>query len=160
MFNFNLQKITILAMTIPTSLVLIFPSSPVMFSNFSTAHAAGDILCDSSSNPCLGTGEDEFMVGGKGNNIMRGQGGDDNIRGGSLDDDIIGGDGNDVISGDSGHDEISGGPGDDEISGGSGSDILEGDEGADSFKCGSGTDSLDDFNLAEDDTKSSDCELF
>jgi Ca2+-binding RTX toxin-like protein len=92
-FNFNLQKITIIAMTIPTSLVLIFPSSPVMFSNFSTAHAAGDILCDSSSNPCLGTGEGEFMVGGKGNNIMRGQGGDDNIRGGSLDDDIIGGDG-------------------------------------------------------------------
>jgi len=151
MFNFNLQKITILAMTIPTSLALIFPSSPILFSNFSTAHAAGDISCDSSSNPCLGTAGDEFMVGGKGNNIMRGQGGDDNIRGGNLDDDIFGGDGNDVISG---------GPGEDEISDGSGSDILEGDEGADSFKCGSGTDSLDDFNLAEGDTKSSDCELF
>jgi Ca2+-binding RTX toxin-like protein len=151
MFNFNLQKITILAMTISASLVLIFPSSPVIFSNVSTAHAAGDILCDSSSNPCLGTGDDEFMVGDMGNNIMRGQGGDDNIRGGSLEDDIFGGDGNDVISGDSG---------DNEISGGSGTDILEGDEGADSFRCGSGTDSLDDFNLAEGDTKSSDCDLF
>jgi Ca2+-binding RTX toxin-like protein len=160
MFNFNLQKITILAMTIPTSLALIFPSSPILFSNFSTAHAAGDISCDSSSNPCLGTAGDEFMVGGKSSNIMRSQGGDDNIRGGGLDDDIFGGDGNDVISGGSGDDVISGGSGDDEISGGSGSDILEGDEGADSFKCGSGTDSLDDFNLAEGDTKSSDCELF
>ena len=160
MSNFNLQKITILAVTLPVSLVLVFPSSHIIFSNFSTAHAAGDIICDSSSNPCLGTGEDEFMVGGKGSNAMKGQGGDDNIRGGSLDDDIFGGGGNDVISGDSGHDEISGGPGDDEISGGSGADILEGDEGADSFSCGSGTDSLDDFNLEEGDTKSSDCEYF
>ena len=55
------------------------------------------------------TGEDEFMVGGKGNNIMRGQSGDDNIRGGNLDDDIFGGDGNDVISGGPGEDEISDG---------------------------------------------------
>jgi len=160
MFSFKLQKLTILAMTIPTSLMLIFPSSHILFSNFSIAYASGDILCNSSSNPCLGTTSDEFMTGGKDNNIMRAQGGDDNIRGGGFNDNIFGGDGNDVITGGSGDDKITGGSGDDEIAGGSGNDILEGDEGADSFKCGSGTDSIVDFNSAEGDAKSSDCENF
>jgi hypothetical protein len=37
---------------------------------------------------------------------------------------------------------------------------LTGNGGADSFSCGSGVDTITDFNSAEGDTKTADCENF
>lgn len=39
-------------------------------------------------------------------------------------------------------------------------DTLTGRGGADSFSCGPGTDTITDFNAAEGDTKTADCENF
>jgi hypothetical protein len=47
------------------------------------------------------------------------------------------------------------------MSGGDGDDVLTGDEGeGDVFICGGGFDVLTDFDPAEGDTKSPDCEVF
>jgi Ca2+-binding RTX toxin-like protein len=49
---------------------------------------------------------------------------------------------------------------DDLLFGNSNNDVLSGEEGADSFSCGSGRDTITDFNAAEGDTKTADCENF
>jgi Ca2+-binding RTX toxin-like protein len=137
-------------------------SSPLTSLYYSaiSVFAAGTISCDSSINPCVGTAEDDCMIGDNGINIMRGQGGDDTMKGGGINDDIFGKEGNDKIDGGPDHDEIDAGSGNDEVNGGSGPDFLEGREEADSFKCGSGIDSVDDFHPEEGDTKTNDCEFF
>jgi Ca2+-binding RTX toxin-like protein len=103
-----------------------------------------------------------FGSGGPGNDIIEftdcsgvayGDSGDDELRGldvgstlelhGGSDDDILDGAGED-----------------DELFGDDGDDTLEGEEGADSFSCGTGIDSITDFNAAEGDTKTVDCENF
>jgi Ca2+-binding RTX toxin-like protein len=62
---------------------------------------------------------------------------------------LFGNAGNDLIYGDEGNDVISGGSGDDRITGGSGPDQIS---------CGPGDDLVTDFNAAEGDTVSADCE--
>jgi Ca2+-binding RTX toxin-like protein len=64
------------------------------------------------------------------------------------------------LHGGSGRDKVIGNDNNDELFGDSGGDTLTGDEGADSFSCGSGTDTITDFNAAEGDTKTADCENF
>jgi Ca2+-binding RTX toxin-like protein len=44
------------------------------------------------------------------------------------------------------------------IIGGDGDDLLTGGEGANRFVCGGGEDTITDFNEAEGDTKTADCE--
>ena len=56
--------------------------------------------------------------------------------------------------------ELHGGSGNDELIGEGNNDVLSGNEGADSFSCGSGRDTITDFNAAEGDTKTADCENF
>ena len=52
-----------------------------------------------------------------------------------------------------------GGDGENDLFGDKGDDTLTGREGeADSFDCGPGTDTITDFNEAEGDTKTADCE--
>jgi Ca2+-binding RTX toxin-like protein len=46
------------------------------------------------------------------------------------------------------------------MAGGGGNDELTGDAGADQFRCGGGTDTINDFNPAEGETKTADCENF
>jgi hypothetical protein len=46
------------------------------------------------------------------------------------------------------------------IIGGDGDDLLTGDEGANRFVCGGGEDTITDYNEAEGDTKTADCEHF
>ncbi len=46
------------------------------------------------------------------------------------------------------------------IIGGEGDDVLTGGEGANRFICGGGEDTITDYNEAEGDTKSEDCENF
>jgi|SRR5829696_6348059 len=116
-----------------------------------------------------------------------GEAGNDRII--SPNDFASGGPGNDYIEfrdclgvafGDSGNDELRasaeysgyelhGGSGDDKVIGESNNDILFGDrdddtltgrDGADSFSCGTGIDTITDYNAAEGDTKTADCESF
>jgi len=46
------------------------------------------------------------------------------------------------------------------VIGGEGNDVLTGGEGANRFICGGGEDMITDYNEAEGDTKSDDCENF
>jgi Ca2+-binding RTX toxin-like protein len=119
-------------------------------------HAFGGSGNDRISSP------DEFSSGGSGNDIITfadcggvayGDSGDDVIRGGEQQVELHGGSGDDELVG--GFD-IS----DDELFGGRGDDVLTGLEGADYFDCGRGIDTITDFNAAEGDTKTADCENF
>jgi serralysin len=87
-------------------------------------------------------------------NIILGQGGNDQIHGATGNDTIGGGDGADVLNGDTGLDTINGGAGDDQLYGGVDGDTLSGDAGNDSLYGGTGADVLNggaDFDLARYD---------
>ncbi len=62
------------------------------------------------------------------------------------------------VKGDNNNNNLIGTSDNDRLDGKNGNDILFGDLGADSFKCGGGIDTIKDFNSAEGDKKSSDCE--
>ena len=47
-----------------------------------------------------------------------------------------------------------------DVIGGDGDDLLTGGEGAQRFVCGGGEDTITDYNPAEGDTKTADCENF
>ncbi len=91
------------------------------------------------------------IIGGAGNDTIRGGGGSNTINGGTGDDwisgrgttnIIYGGDGDDTILGGSGNDFIDGGAGDDSIDGAAGDDTLIGDAGNDTLLGDAGNDSL------------------
>ncbi len=140
------------------------------------------ILCPPFT--CIGTDEDDEMIGTTVGDTMYGLDGDDLIQGNSLNDVIYGGDGDDVISGGEGTDTLFGGDGDDVlfadsgtnfIFGGGGSylygekgddylyggtdnDVLTGGKGKDFFDCNEGQDVVTDFDPKED-TINSNCEV-
>jgi len=102
------------------------------------------------------------MKGGRGNDVLSGEGARDTILGEAGDDLIFGGAGRDVLKGGGGNDEIVGGDGNDRLHGGGGSDTLTGgegndymfgDDGADVFVLGpdSGVDRIADFDASEGD---------
>ena len=62
------------------------------------------------------------------------------------------------VKGDNNNNNLVGTSEGDRLDGKNGNDVLFGDLGADSFKCGKGVDTIKDFNSAEGDKKSSDCE--
>ena len=112
-----------------------------------------------------GSGNDEIFQaneltrGGLGNDIIifadcggvaYGERGDDEIRGGDARVELHGGSGDDMVVGSDG--------GDDHLFGNEDNDRLSGRAGADSFSCGPGADTITDFNAAEGDTKTADCE--
>ena len=61
--------------------------------------------------------------------------------------------------GTSNNDFLDGGPGDDRLYGGPGNDTLSGGQGGDYFRCGLGVDRITNFNTAEGDHESGDCEV-
>ena len=148
----------------------------IAYSSFSSLHAAL-ISCD-STDPCIGTddndkiggnGESNIMLGLEGNDEMTSGGGNDGLAGGDGNDQMDGGGGFDAIIGDEGNDKMNGmdgtdfmqgGDGNDEVYGGDGNDEMEGGYGGDTFICGSGHDKINDFSTGEGDTKSDDCEDF
>lgn len=85
--------------------------------------------------------QDQALHGGAGNDILTGQGGNDQIHGDAGNDLLGGRAGNDLLSGDSGHDWLRGGSGLDTLSGGTGDDDLAGENGRDLLAGGSGDDS-------------------
>ena len=109
----------------------------------------------------VGTGADETINAGEGNDRVAGRAGNDTIDGEGGNDVIAGGDGNDLVRGSEGDDRLSGGAGNDTLEGGEGADTLwggtgddslSGGEGADSFAfgAGDGNDTISDFDTEVD----------
>jgi Ca2+-binding RTX toxin-like protein len=107
-----------------------------------------------------GTEGDDRIAGTPGDDIIDGKGGSDNNFGdtvegdGSGDDVIVSGEGNDKNFGDS---QFNTGSGQDKIITGEGDDQSTGNGGADIFICGGG-DTVSDYNEAEGDIATPDCE--
>ncbi|MDC0260709.1 hypothetical protein OAK65_01180 [Synechococcus sp. AH-551-N17] len=108
-------------------------------------------ILDSSSNSFVGSDlsenvsglmGDDRLIGGGGNDQLKGNEGADWLQGLLGNDELIGGSGNDVLRGGSGDDWLTGGDGDDEISGGAGADII---------RLSEGNDRIFGFSVIEDD---------
>ena len=106
-------------------------------------------------NVSFDNGNEDLVVGGRGNDVMTGGAGDDVMYGGSVpagppvhvvtvgDNDIVhGNDGNDVVYGNSGDDQVFGDAGNDFVSGGRGNDVVSGGAGNDVMKGNSGDDRM------------------
>ncbi len=112
-----------------------------------------------------GTTRSDTLKGGRGDDVLRGRGGNDRLSGGSGDDLIAGDSGNDRISGGSGDDTLLGGAGRDRINGGSGKDTISGGNGndiisaadgfVDEITCGAGRDRV---TADREDSVDRDCE--
>lgn len=98
---------------------------------------AGNDSLDASRIPASVT-----LIGGDGNDTLRGGGSDDLLDGGAGDDSLIGGFGNDHLLGAAGNDVLDGGDGDDVLFGQLGNDVLRGGKGNDQLSGGAGNDSL------------------
>ncbi len=90
----------------------------------------------------LGGAGDDNLKGGKGNDFLFGRHGDDNLKGGKGNDFLFGGNGDDNLKGGKGNDFLLGGKGDDNLKGGKGNDLLFGGNGDDNLKGGKGNDFL------------------
>jgi Ca2+-binding RTX toxin-like protein len=88
------------------------------------------------------TGEEDTIIGRKGNDKLSGLDGNDNVRGGKGDDKLKGSDGDDLLSGNSGNDKMNGQNDDDQLSGGGGNDKLVGSGGNDELVGDGGRDIL------------------
>jgi DNA-binding beta-propeller fold protein YncE len=75
--------------------------------------------------------EDELIVKGENNDVVKARSGNDTVYGGQGDDDLAGQAGNDKLFGEVGHDLLSGNNGDDVLIGGRGRDTLWGGDGND-----------------------------
>jgi Ca2+-binding RTX toxin-like protein len=73
------------------------------------------------------------LVGGDGNDVLRGGLAADDVQGGAGNDLLEGREGNDVLSGGAGDDTLAGNDGDDELTGGAGADSFIGSGGNDTF---------------------------
>ncbi|WP_339379875.1 calcium-binding protein, partial [Azoarcus taiwanensis] len=96
-------------------------------------------------------GEEEIrsrvLIGGDGDDELRGFAGRDNvIDGGAGNDTLVGSNGNDTLIGGAGNDLLEGGAGDDLLIAGPGTDTLRGGSGSDTYRFGLG----DGFNVIEE----------
>ena len=82
------------------------------------------------------------LLGGDGNDELRGSNGADSIVGGSGNDSILAGKSVDTVWGGEGNDTVISGPGDDFIIDMSGNNNLQGDDGNDTISTGAGDDSV------------------
>ena len=106
----------------------------------------------------LGLEGNDILDGGENDDEIYGGDGNDNLYGALEDDFLFGGNDNDILVGYFGNDFLSGGNGSDELYGDSGNDILKGGPGPDFFDCGEHIDTVLDYNPAEHDILSQNCE--
>lgn len=117
-----------------------------------------------TSEPAIGTKEDDLLRGGSDDDVLKGNRGDDIVSGADGDDRLNGGGGNDLLlggagndrlnggwaqdtlEGGAGNDRLSGGWGNDLLSGGDGNDVLTGGNGVDTFVFDGGHDTIRDFD--------------
>jgi Ca2+-binding RTX toxin-like protein len=81
----------------------------------------------------------DSLVGGTGDDRLRGAGGRDALRGNAGNDLLVGGRGDDGLAGSSGRDRLDAGPGDDRLNGGNGRDKLTAGPGNDMIDTRDGT---------------------
>lgn len=89
-----------------------------------TGTAIGSDTIVSGVNSVQGSGQNDTLTGGTGNEFFLGGNGLDTINGGSGNDNISGEGGNDILNGDDGSDTITGSGGNDSINGGAGGDVA------------------------------------
>jgi Ca2+-binding RTX toxin-like protein len=85
----------------------------------------------------------EDLIGGNGDDVLKGDGGDNGLSGGPGADLVQGHGGNDSLGGDDGDDRLEGGAGGDAMDGGPGDDLLFGGFESDAYEGGAGTDTAD-----------------
>jgi cyclophilin family peptidyl-prolyl cis-trans isomerase len=101
------------------------------------------VIGGSGNDMLVGGGGDDVIRGGRGGDTVAGGGGDDKLRGNRGDDEITGGDGDDRIAGGRDDDDIDGEAGDDRAKGHHGDDTMAGGEGDDMLAGGDGDDEID-----------------
>jgi len=136
--------------------------------NITTIPSQTQEICGTNNDEyIIGSEGDDIIFGLRGNDIITALGGDDLVFAGLGDDIVYGGDGNNQLFGEDGNDNIIGGISDDLLVGGSGNDrlfgnagddVLQGGPGADYFDCGDGVDTVVDYNSAQGDVVSVNCE--
>ncbi len=89
------------------------------------------------------TGDVEDLIGGSGNDLLKGDGSGNVLLGGPGDDLIQGHGGEDNLGGDAGNDTLEGGEAGDRMEGGPDNDLLFGGFGNDAYDGGDGTDTAD-----------------
>src|SRR6185436_2747390 len=96
---------------------------------------------------------DDWVVGGKDNDLLFGDAGGDLVYGNIGADTCIGGAGNDIVRGGQDNDQVFGDAGNDFVSGDKGDDTMTGGAGADVFHTfgDAGLDRVTDFSLAQGD---------
>jgi len=114
----------------------------------------------SDLNPSNGTMDQiapdvENVVGGAGNDVIRGSAADNSLKAGGGNDSVDGGSGVDTIEGAGGDDSLHGGAGNDNVAGNDGNDVLAGDEGDDTLN-GGGDDDLLHGGIGADDLSGGD----
>ncbi len=121
--------------------------------SISGGSGADDINGNMGNDTAHGNDGDDWVVGGKDNDLLYGDAGFDIVYGNMGNDTVFGGDGNDWVRGGQGDDSVSGGAGDDWLWGDKGNDTISGGSGADKFHSlvGAGIDRVIDFNRAEGD---------
>lgn len=129
-------------------LVEIVPDPPIVEPPAADAAAVDD------GNVEIPVGEEEIidqpveqaeslvLKGGKRDDVLVGDTGDDRLDGNKGDDLLLGGAGDDKLDGDKGNDVLFGGAGDDKLDGGKNSDALFGGDGNDALEGGEGSDVL------------------
>ncbi|MGH9924661.1 MAG: calcium-binding protein [Nitrososphaeraceae archaeon] len=124
-----------------------------------------DDIIDSKGGGDVNFGDTAFGDGSGNDVINSGEGvdvnfGDTLVGDGSGDDIIVSGEGNDFNFGDADPEFDGTGSGDDIIASGGEDDFNTGNGGRDIFVCGDGEDTVTDFNEAEGDIATADCENF
>lgn len=102
-----------------------------------------DVISSQAGNDRIrGRGGNDTLSGGNGNDIVRGDSGDDLLRGNNGNDVLLGGKGNDLLNGGADNDILFGGKDVDTLVGGTGNDWMNGGAGADLLVGGKGADVL------------------
>ena len=118
------------------------PGTSYSATNFEWVDLDTSLGAPGGTHTVYGTDGPNTIYGGRsGLQTISGRGGDDRLVAGPFDKAVI-----------------DGGAGNDTISGGGLDDVLTGGIGADKFNCGAGVDLVTDFNPAEGDTITADCE--
>ena len=105
-----------------------------------------DIVGNASRNAMYGLKGDDSMSGKGGSDLMDGGDGVDTMDGRNGNDDMRGGNGRNNMTGGDGNDRMSGGDGNDMINGGNGNDKIQGLSGFDYLKGGNGNDLIYQFS--------------
>jgi D-alanyl-D-alanine carboxypeptidase len=105
-----------------------------------SAHSDNQLIGGAGNDHLRGGHGDDKIDGGDGRDFIRGRDGDDSISGGEGNDFLRGDHGDDIIDGGDGRDHVRGGHGNDTLSGGDGDDMIRGGEGDDILNGGAGRD--------------------